>query len=366
MPTEKAHGYQIAKMCESFAAAGADVRLIVPKRINSISDNVFDYYKLKENFKIKYLNSFDFFKWEKIIGSKLSFYLQSLFFSFKVKNLKVESDGIMISRNPEIVQAFADKNIKTFYDAHRWPVSKNAIFKKMLKNCSGVICNSNGTAEKFRENGFKNILVAPNGVDLSEYNVEKTKKELRNNFNLPIDKKIIMYVGHLYKWKGVDLVLELSKMHQGKNVLFVFVGGTQKDINKYKNKAKEMNIKNILFLGHRKKEDIPGLQMSADVLLLPNIAVSIESEKYTSPIKMFEYMASGVPIAAADLPSIREVLNKKNSILFRAGDIDSFNNQLENLIDNKIDVENIVKQAKIDVQKYSWLARAEKIINFVS
>ncbi len=364
MPTEKAHGYQIAKMCESFASQGIDVNLIVPKRTNDIDENIFNYYKIKNNFKITYLDSFDFFKWEKIIGSKFSFYLQSLVFKLKVKKFNILNNGVVISRNPEIVQAISNKKVKVFYDAHRWPESKSFIFKKMLKDCAGIICNSKGTAKVFGDNGFKNILTAPNGVDLSEYSQIINREEIRRKYNLPIDKIIIMYVGHLYAWKGIDVIIEAAKFSENNNV-FVFVGGTKKDIDKYKMKVSEEKIGNIIFLGHKKKEEISALQMSANVLLLPNIAINKESEKYTSPIKMFEYLASGVPIVASDLPSIREVLNEKNSLLFIAGDANALNNEIIKIVNKKINIDSLTKQAKIDVQKYSWLIRTKKIIEFI-
>jgi glycosyltransferase involved in cell wall biosynthesis len=76
--------------------------------------------------------------------------------------------------------------------------------------------------------------------------------------------------------------------------------------------------------GFKEKQRIPEYQMAADMLVLPNIPSTKESEKYTSPIKMFEYMASGVPIIASDMPSLREVLNDHNATLIPPGRCRSF------------------------------------------
>ena len=46
IPTEKAHGYQICKMCEEFSSAGVEVELWAPTRENSIKKNAFDFYNL--------------------------------------------------------------------------------------------------------------------------------------------------------------------------------------------------------------------------------------------------------------------------------------------------------------------------------
>lgn len=366
MPTEKAHGFQIAKMCESFAGLGVRVELIVPTRVNKIQDDVFEYYKIKNNFKIKYLDSFDFFKFEKIIGSRLSYYLQSLAFLRKVREYKIATDDIVISRNPEIVGVMVDKGIKTYYDAHRWPESKNTIFKKLLKGISGVICNSEGTAKAFRDNGFTNCLLAPNGVDLDEYRLSKSKEVLRKELEIFGDKKIIMYVGHLYAWKGVDLIIDLARRSREKDWHFVLVGGTETDIAKYKKLVQDEDLNNISLLGHKQKSVIPKYQMAADVLLLPNIASNEESIRYTSPIKLFEYMASGVPILASDLPSIKEILNDSNAVLFRAGDIDDMAKSLNDILNTNLDVKAISDKALKDVKNYSWENRTKKILNFIN
>ena len=102
---------------------------------------------------------------------------------------------------------------------------------------------------------------------------------------------------------------------------------------------------------------------SADVLLLPNIPSTQESTFYTSPIKMFEYMASGVPIVASDLPSIREILNDRNAVLVKAGDAsDLLRGITQALNDEK---NKFGMQAKKDVQQYTWLARAQNILKFI-
>jgi len=110
---------------------------------------------------------------------------------------------------------------------------------------------------------------------------------------LPTDKKIAMYVGHLYKWKGADVLVKAAEtMVDRKNIVFVLVGGTDKDIKKYKKIIQAKKLKNIILFGHQKQENIPMILRCADVLLLPNIPISQEAIEYSCPIKAFEYMAS--------------------------------------------------------------------------
>lgn len=368
MPTEKAHGYQIAKMGEAFAMLGYEVELIIPKRINEIVEDVFDYYKIKKIFSITYLDSFDFFFFEKIIGSKLSFYVQSLFFKLKVKSLrlKVDEGSVAITRNPELVATLKAKGLEVFFDAHRWPESKNQLYRLMLRDADGIICNSRGTANEFKINGFRNIISAANGVDLVSYNIKASSSALKKELVLPPSSFVAMYVGHLYSWKGVDVVLASAELMRNEDIYFVLVGGTEKDISAYRQKIKKANLEKVILLGHRKKEKIPALQMGADVLLLPNIPVNQESDKFTSPLKMFEYMASGVPILASMLPSITEVLNEENAFLFKAGDALAMKEALLKIINNPETAKLRAQKAKQDSKFYTWENRAQKIIDFMN
>jgi glycosyltransferase involved in cell wall biosynthesis len=187
IPTEKAHGWQISKMCFELAKLGHELELIVPSR-NSSTRNVFEYYNLKNNFKINYLRTPNFLKYERILSNK-AIYLLALFFLFRLMFFKVEKDAIVYTRNPEIAWLFSLRGRITFFDAHTWPNSKTEVFKNMLKKVSGIVCNSAGTAKAFKDNGFENILVAPNAVDLEKFNITGSKSEIRKKLNLPLTKK---------------------------------------------------------------------------------------------------------------------------------------------------------------------------------
>ena len=74
-PTEKAHGYQIVKMCEALADLGHTVTLVHPTRANYLTETVFSYYHLRPNFTVKLIKTPDFFTWG--LPSRLAYYLNS-------------------------------------------------------------------------------------------------------------------------------------------------------------------------------------------------------------------------------------------------------------------------------------------------
>ena len=151
--------------------------------------------------------------------------------------------------------------------------------------------------------------------------------------------------------------------------LFVFVGGTGKELEDFRNKAD--GLKNVLVLGHKPYIDIPRYLKAADVLALPNSGISqdarfaIYSQKDTSPIKLFEYMASGTPIIASCLPSIREILNEENAFLVLADSPEAFLVGIEKILDDTKYAESIAMGAKKESAHYTWIARAERILGYM-
>ena len=77
-------------------------------------------------------------------------------------------------------------------------------------------------------------------------------------------------------------------------------------------------------------------------------------------------MASGKPIVASDLPSIREVLNEKNSILVKPDDPHALADGITMLLHDGVLARSLAMQAHRDVQLYTWEARAQNIMDFIS
>jgi len=114
MPTEKAHGIQIMKMCEAFADLGHEVILVVPYRFNHIKDNPFEYYGVTKNFKIKRLPSVDL-----VIFGKIGFLIQSISFAkFALLYSIFYKADIIYSRDEVLVifLSFLHRNI--FWESH--------------------------------------------------------------------------------------------------------------------------------------------------------------------------------------------------------------------------------------------------------
>ncbi|MCX6731757.1 MAG: glycosyltransferase family 4 protein [Candidatus Parcubacteria bacterium] len=361
IPTEKAHGLQIMKMCEAFAQKGLKVELVIPWRFNRIKEDPFAYYDIKKNFKITKIPSLDLIKF-----GKIGFWIQSFSFAKIASGYAFfKKSDIIYSRDvlPLFFLSFFGKNI--VWESHG--AQNNPIIGRTIKKCDKVVAITKGVkdfyVQKYNIDEDK-ILVASDAVDLKEFDITISKKEARQKLNLPKNKRIILYSGsfYLYDWKGIDVLLGAAKYFDDK-YLFVLVGGAEKEILEIKEK---FNLKNILLIGHQPHSLIPIFLKAADVLVLPNKKGDANSEKYTSPMKLFEYMASGVPIVASDLPSIREILNKNNAVLVEPNNPAALTERIKNMLQNPELADKISKQAYLDVQNYTWEKRAEKILDFVN
>ena len=87
-----------------------------------------------------------------------------------------------------------------------------------------------------------------------------------------------------------------------------------------------------------------------------------DSASVASPMKMFEYMAAGRAIVSADLPVIREVLNEKNAVFCKPDEIGDWRLEIEDLLRDEARRIELGKQARRDVESYTWVAREERAL----
>lgn len=358
MPTEKAHGIQIMKMCEAFALAGLKVELVLPWRFNKIEESPFYYYRVEKSFKIKKLPSLDLIP---LNIPRICFWIQGLTFSlftffyliFKKANVIYSRDSFSL-----FLLSFFKKNL--VYEAHTFP-EHFFLHRRVFRKARAIIVITQKLKDLFVQKGIPDskILVAPDGVDLDDFNIEITKIEARKKLNLPLDKKIVMYVGLFEEWKGYSTLLQASKFFN-KEIELIMIGGTEKQVEKQKKEYPD-----VIFLGYLPYTSLPVNQKAADVLVLPNSAKQKISQYWTSPLKLFSYMASQRPIVASDLPSLREVLDENNAFLVKPDSPKDLAQGVKQALKNPDFSAKISLKSLKDVQKYSWSNRVKKIIDFI-
>lgn len=363
IPTEKAHGIQIMEMCEAFAREGAEVELVVPRRLNPIKENPFEYYGVEKNFKINKLPCLDLVRF-----GKIGFFIQSLSFAKMAMFYTLfKKADIIYSRDelPLFCLSFLKKNL--YWEAHA--KIYNIFVRRVLKRAMGIVCITQKLKDFYigKEAGSNRILVSSDAVDIKKFEVQNSKFETRKKFGFPESKILVGYVGMLRTLdmeKGVDIAIKALNFLDKKTAL-VLVGGYKKDIDYYKGVVKNLNLEDrVIFVGQTGRDLVPQYLSAFDVLLAPY--PQNEHYKYfMSPLKIFEYMAAKRPIVVSDLPSVREVLSEESAVLVEPDNPRALAEGVKKALEPEV-AEKISERAYQSAKNYTWQKRAEEILDFIN
>jgi glycosyltransferase involved in cell wall biosynthesis len=184
-------------------------------------------------------------------------------------------------------------------------------------------------------------------------------EDLRKCHN--IDGNIIMYVGNLEKYQGIDLLLKsfqrVVRISQEANL--VIIGGSARDIEKYQAKAKRSGIgKNTFFIGPRPISQLASLLDQADILVSPRI------QGGNTPMKIYSYLDSGKPLIATHLYTHTQVLDDQIALLVNPNS-KAMSDGISYLLSNKNYSERLARQAKDRVKnEFSFDAFKRKLADF--
>lgn len=129
---------------------------------------------------------------------------------------------------------------------------------------------------------------------------------------IEMDSPVLMYVGNLEKYQGIDLLLESFQIVSKKvpEAHLVIIGGSENDINFYKDVSSKLGIADkIVFLGPRPISDLPVYFAQADILVSPRI------KGYNTPMKIYSYLDSGKAVLATRLQTHTQVLDDEIAYL---------------------------------------------------
>jgi len=189
---------------------------------------------------------------------------------------------------------------------------RNRLFKRItgiaeyysIKASDLVICVSLKLIRLRKKQGISRIVFSPNGVNHSLF-----IKALRKKNHPPT----ILYIGTLTEHFGLDLVISslpsLSKKITNIRLLIAGSGHYLSELRRIVDRCPEIK-KHVIFLGRVPHEKIPDLMAKSDIGLAvfpPN-----ELMHYASPIKVFEYMAAGLPIVTTKGTEAARIVKKYN------------------------------------------------------
>lgn len=358
LPTEKAHGIQIMKTCESLARQGVTVELIVPRRRNFITDDPFAYYGVEKNFTVTRVWCIDFLAWR--FFKWLGFWLETITFTLAV--LVHLMDKKVVCHTRDLLPALV-LPAPVFYEVHTVPENVTWFYRRAWHRAKGIVVISNGIKNALMEQGIeeRKILVARDAVDFHQFRIAETPRECRIKLHLPEEQKIVVYTGHLYEWKGASVLAEAAGFLPD-DVHVYIVGGTQEDVDTFRQKYRSPRVHIVGWQEHRL---IPLWNRAADVVVLPNSAKEKIGALYTSPLKLFEYMASGTPMVVSDLPAMREVIQEGQAVFFRPDDNQELALAVRSVFASLQERQEVAKKLQRSVAKFSWEARGHLMKEFI-
>jgi len=207
------------------------------------------------------------------------------------------------------------------------------------------------------------MLVAHSGAWPDEYRELRLygKRDLRRKLGLPEEGILVVHTGSLYKGRGAEL-FELV-IGNRPDLLFVQVGGEPDDIAYWKDHYASLGISNIVFVERQPAGRVRQYQVAADLLFY---MITKDTSTYwcCSPLKLFEYMASGTPILAACIGSVSEVLDESSAYCFDPERPETIISAFDRFLTDGGASARASRALSMAEQSYSWAQRARSVIRF--
>lgn len=361
MPSPKAYGIQIAKMCEAFIEQGVEIELLIPRTQQSRL-SLKEFYDLRVDVPTRVLPAVDWYS-----GGRLGFFLSSLLFmtsaclyllghrrssalytidmdSYSYAPLALLGPPVSVEMHSPKVSNIANR---FFFKRVRHLITTNPIIKEEIANTFTLPPDR--------------LVVEPNGVDPQAFEVQ-SRESARRRLTLPVDAKIAVYVGRFYDWKGLSALQQAAAELAKNNILTYVVGGTGEEFE-----ARTGEIPSALrFGGSVAHRDIGLWCAAADVLLILGTKTNKFSYRYTAPMKLYEYLASGRPVVAADTPALRSLTNEEEVVFYTPDDASDLAQKIAAVFSNPERSQNLVSAGLQKAREHTWARRAERIAYFVN
>lgn len=358
MPNEKAHGIQIAKMCEAFIEEGVDVELIVPSR--TAPDALKEYYGLRTSIPVTYLNVPSTYTWGRAgyLFASILFMLSYLvylgwkrargeyFFVYTIDMDSFSGAAIRLLGVPYASEMHVGRPrhfASTFF----------------LERIHRIVAITTGVQENLSAAfslDVSKFIIEPNGVDLDLFTHTLSQKDARRALGLPEHEKIALYVGRFYAWKGLDTLISAASILEKEATRVILLGGTREELEN----VTGMSVPPFVEC----RNAVPPVEVAtwlsaADVTLVLGTRGNEESYRYTSPMKAFEYLAARRPVVASRTPALEGVLGQEVAFFCEPDSPKSLADAIRTVFQNPVQ-ERVLRGRKV-AEEHSWSARARRI-----
>lgn len=357
MPSEKAHGIQIAKMCEAFIEAGVDLTLVVPSRGEQKS--LREFYGLRVEVPVVRLPALALRRYERTgyVLMALSFMCSSALFlawrrlrgeAFTIYT--VDIDSFSFAPLPLIAPTVAEMH---------GPKRDSFLRRRFFARARGIVAVNGEIAQALQKTFFlpqARLLIEPNGVDPSFF-VQPDRKEARRMLGIPQERQMVLYAGRFYKWKGLEVLPPTSRLLAAQGIAALVLGGTDAEFMAVVGEA------GALSFAQARPAEVPLWLAAADALLLIGTRHSDYSYRYTAPMKIFEYLAAGRPVIASETPALRSFVPPETVVYCPPDDAEALAAAVLRVVANAPGFAHYVERGRALAKEHTWEKRASRIRN---
>lgn len=180
------------------------------------------------------------------------------------------------------------------------------------------------------------VEVCPNSIEPLNIERDVQKIDIKNKYNIPVDKTIFIYGGNLGKPQGIDFLIECLKSNRNNEKVYFIIVGFGTEYNKLKNFLDSEKLPNAKLFMQLSKEEYEILVNSCDVGLI------FLDSRFTIPnfpSRILSYMQASMPVLAAtdvstDIGQIIE--SGEFGYWCESNDVNKFNEKLLLLCNNKL------------------------------
>jgi len=327
LPSQRAQSLQVVQVAASFARAGAprglDVELWHARRHPTPAlppgVDLFDYYAVERGPRpvVRAIACLD---WIDRVPTRLQFgpaRLQEWSFSRSAaaQIARAAPRATVLSRELEAARLLALRRGparhfagRVYWEVHRVPAGRLRLawLAETLPHLAGVVAISGGVKEDLLALGADpaRLCVEHDGFEASRFRDMPERATARARLGIAADAPLVVYTGSLLPWKGVDILVEAARALPG--IQFVIAGGPDAQARRIADLAR--GLVHVRIDGFVEPSRVVDYLVAADVGVVPNRSTPAISARYTSPLKVFEAMAAGLPLVASNLPSLRDVL----------------------------------------------------------
>lgn len=372
LPSERAHGHQIAKVTQALRDIGHSVEIFAPYRENVIDESFSSYYGLSETVHLHHLGTVDGIAawWAPgVLGLKLTTFL----FGRILRDILVKRRGdfdVLYTRTPELLPVLATIGVPIILELHRIPRLRRRKFLSLVRSCSLIVTLTSPMRQALIELGVSDIPVIAEGdaVDLHDFEAVPDPKTTRDSLHVPDGIPLIVYAGQLESMglsKGIPELLDACEAltKRGFEYRAVIAGGPENAVERFRETLPEAIRPSVTFTGHIPHLKIPTLLTAADVLVYP--APKSNHPFYmrdTSPLKLFEYMAAGKPTVTADLPPIHDALDATMTRFVPPGEAVALADAIRLTMEEPEESAKRARLALAHVEHCTWEKRMSRIL----